>query len=100
MVFVTASNEDEAVRIAHGLVERKLAACVNIVRHMRSIYVWQGSVEDAGEVLLIVKSTQALFNELSQKVTELHSYEVPEVIALPIVDGSAAYLNWLHESTK
>lgn len=100
VAFVTAPNEDEALRIARRLVEGRLAACVNIVRNIRSIYAWQGSVEDEAEVLLIAKSTKALFGELSQTVKELHSYDVPEVIALPIVDGSEAYLQWLQSSTK
>ncbi len=98
-VFITASGEDEAASIARALVEGRLAACVNIVRNLRSIYSWQGKVEDESEVLMIVKTQKKLFNSLAQKVRELHSYTVPEIIALPIVDGSEDYLKWLKEVT-
>lgn len=99
IVFITASNEDEAARIARSLVEARLAACVNIIRNIRSIYRWQGKLEDEAEVLMTVKTRRSLFNALSEKVKELHSYTVPEIIALPIVEGSADYLNWLKEVT-
>lgn len=99
VVFITASGEDEAASIARVLVEGRLAACVNIVRNLRSIYSWQGKVEDESEVLMIVKTQKKLFNSLAQKVRELHSYTVPEIIALPIVDGSEDYLKWLKEVT-
>ncbi len=99
VVFITASSEDEAANIARALVEGNLAACVNIVRNLRSIYIWQGKVEDESEVLMIVKTQKKLFNSLAQKVRELHSYSVPEIIALPIVDGSEDYLKWLKEVT-
>ncbi len=100
VIFITAPNEDEAVGIARSLVEARLAACVNIVRNVRSIYTWQGKVEDDSEALMIVKTRRSLFNDLSEKVRELHSYEVPEIIALPIIEGSKEYLKWLGESTK
>ena len=99
VVFITVSNENEAANIARALVEGKLAACVNIVRNLRSIYRWQGKIEDEPEVLMIVKTQKKLFNRLSRKVRELHSYTVPEIIALPIVDGSEDYLKWLKEVT-
>jgi len=100
VVYITAPNEDEAVNIAKALVESRLAACVNIVKNIRSIYSWKGKVEDASEVLMIVKTRKALFDKLSNTVMDLHSYDVPEVIAIPIIDGSANYLTWLRESTK
>ena len=99
VVFITASNEDEAAKIARALVEAHLAGCVNIVKGIRSIYSWQGKVEDESEVLMISKTRRELFEALLEKVKELHSYAVPEVIALPIVEGSADYLNWLKEVT-
>ena len=99
VVFITASNEDEAANIARALVEGRFAACVNIVRNLRSIYSWQGKVEDESEVLMLVKTQKKLFHSLSQKVRELHSYSVPEIIALPIVEGSEDYLKWLKEVT-
>ncbi len=98
-VYITAPNEEEAAKIAHALVEGKLAACVNIVKNIRSIYSWQGKIEDEAEVLMIVKTKKSLFNSLSAKVKELHSYTVPEVIALPIIDGIEDYLKWLSDVT-
>jgi periplasmic divalent cation tolerance protein len=99
VIFITASGEDEAAKIGHALVGARLAACVNIVRGIRSVYRWQGTVEDESEVLMIVKTQKALFEEVAKKVKELHSYSVPEIIALPLVEGSADYLKWLKEST-
>lgn len=98
-VFITAPTEDMAADIAKALVEARLAACANIVKDIRSIYTWQGKVQDDREVLMIVKTRRHLFNALLSKVKELHSYEVPEIIALPIAAGSEDYLKWLREST-
>ena len=99
VVFITAPLEEEAVKIARVLVESRLAACINIIKNIRSIYSWQGKIEDDSELLMIVRSQKSLFNELSARVRELHSYDVPEIIALPIIDGSEDYLKWLKEST-
>jgi periplasmic divalent cation tolerance protein len=99
VVFITASNEDEAAIISRTLVEAGLAGCVNIINNIRSIYSWQGKIEDEKEVLMIVKTQTLLFDSIAKKVKELHSYTVPEIIALPIVDGSAEYLKWLGEVT-
>lgn len=99
VVFITASGEDEAVKIAKALVEARLAGCVNIVKDIRSIYSWQGKIEDEKEVLMIVKTQKALFDPLMKKVKESHSYTVPEIIALPIIQGSEDYLKWLEEVT-
>jgi periplasmic divalent cation tolerance protein len=99
VVLITASSEDEAAKIARSLVESKLAGCVNIIKDIRSIYTWEGKVEDESEVLMIAKTQKALFNNLIKKVKELHSYTVPEIIAHPIVDGSEEYLKWLREVT-
>lgn len=99
VVFITSASEDEAVKIAKAIVEAKLAACVNIVKNIRSIYRWQGRIEDEIEVLMIAKTQKRLFNSLSAKVRELHSYDVPEIIAFPIIDGSEDYLKWLKDST-
>lgn len=99
VVFITASNEDEAVKIARALVESRLAGCVNIVKGLRSIYTWRGKMEDEQEVLMIAKTQRNLFDSLSKKVKELHSYTVPEVIAVTISEGSADYLKWLNEVT-
>jgi periplasmic divalent cation tolerance protein len=98
-VFVTAPNGDEALKIARALVEERLAACVNIISGVRSIYRWEGNVEDDTEVLMVAKTTERLFGPLSKRVKELHSYAVPEVIGLSIVDGLGDYLGWIDEST-
>ena len=99
VVYITAPNEEEAAKIAKILVEERLAGCVNIVKDIRSIYSWQGKLEDEKEVLMIVKTRLELFSALTSKVKELHSYTVPEVIAMPIVDGSEEYIKWLKEAT-
>lgn len=99
VVFITASNEDEAAKISRALVESRLAGCVNIIRNIRSIYSWQGKIEDEPEVLMIAKTRKPLLDALMKKVKELHSYTVPEIIALPIIGGSEDYLKWLREVT-
>lgn len=99
IVFITASDEDEAAKIAKALVEAKLAGCVNIIRDIRSIYSWQGKIEDEKEVLMVAKTQKTLFDSLMKKVKESHSYTVPEIIAIPIVEGSEDYLRWLKEVT-
>lgn len=100
VVYITAPKEDEAARIAKTIVEEGLAGCVNIIRGIRSIYSWQGKIEDEPEVLMIVKTKKDLFEPLSKKVKELHSYTVPEIIALPIIEGNKDYLRWLKEVTQ
>jgi periplasmic divalent cation tolerance protein len=98
-VLVTASSSDEAVNIASALVEEHLAACANIVGPIRSIYRWQEAIEDAEEHLLIVKARAADFAALEARVRELHSYDLPEIIALPLRAGSEPYLAWLADAT-
>jgi len=99
VVFITAFNEDEASKIARALVEERLAGCVNIVKNVRSIYRWKEKIEDEPEALMIAKTQKSLFDKLSKKVKELHSYAVPEIIAMPVVEGSEDYLKWLKEVT-
>lgn len=99
VVFITASTEEEAAGIARAVVEARLAGCVNIVKGIRSVYRWKGKVEDDSEVLMIVKTQRTLFEQLANKVMEHHSYSVPEIIALPIVEGLENYLKWLREET-
>ncbi len=99
IVYITAPGEEEAAGLARTLVESKLAACVNILNNIRSIYSWQDNIEDDREHLLIVKTQRHLFDRLAEKVREIHSYDVPEIIAMPIVEGSLDYLKWLQEST-
>ena len=95
VVFSACASADEAARIARGLVEKRLAACVNVLPGVRSIYRWKGVVEDESEVLLVIKSSRALFNQLRIELERMHSYEVPEAIAIPIVEGSEPYLAWM-----
>jgi periplasmic divalent cation tolerance protein len=99
VVYVTAPDEESAARMARVLVEERLAGCVNIVRGLRSIYLWQGNVEDEAEVLMICKTRKRLFDALSLRVKQLHPYTVPEIIALPIAAGSDGYLTWLEDAT-
>ncbi len=89
----------EARKIAKVLVSRKLAACVNILPRVESIYTWKGKAEISREALLTVKSRKSLFGKIEKAVKGLHSYECPEIIALPIADGSKGYLKWIEEST-
>mgnify|MGYP003579775346 CR=1 FL=1 len=98
-VYITASSVDEAAMIGRALVEERLAACVNILPGMRSIYRWQGAIESADEVVLIAKSRSALVTALVARVRQLHSYDVPCVVSLPILDGNPDYLQWLAEET-
>ena len=97
IVLSTYSSTAEADRIARQLLEKRLAACVNVVAGARSIYRWQGAIEEAAECLLIVKSRRGLWDELRAEIQRLHSYEVPEVLLLAIEDGSPEYLDWLNE---
>jgi len=99
VVYITTSGEEEAAKIAKELIEARLAACVNVVKDIRSIYSWQGKVEDESEALMIVKTRKDMFGALSRKVKELHSYSVPEIIALPVIEGSEDYLKWIEEVT-
>lgn len=99
IVFVTAPNSDEAARIADLLVSERLAACVNIVGGIESIYRWEGQVARDREALLIIKTIDERYAELERRIKELHTYTTPEVIAYKIERGSDAYLKWLREST-
>ena len=99
VVLVTCGSEEEALKIARSLVEDHLAACVNLVSPVRSIYRWEGKIWDEKEWILIIKSQKKRFEELERKVKSLHSYSVPEIISLPIAEGSSSYLNWLEEMT-
>jgi periplasmic divalent cation tolerance protein len=99
VVFVTTSSSEEAAMLADALVSDRLAACVNIVPAIESIYRWQGKVTRDNESLLIIKTTDERYPELERRVNELHSYSTPEVVALRIERGSEQYLSWLREST-
>jgi periplasmic divalent cation tolerance protein len=100
VVFINCNSEEEAVRIARLLVEEHLAACANILSPVRSIYRWEGKICDEKEWTLIVKTQRKRFEELERKVKSLHSYSVPEIIGLPIAEGSSSYLKWVEEMTE
>jgi periplasmic divalent cation tolerance protein len=99
VVLVTAPSQEKAVEIARAVVEARLAACGNVVPGLRSIYRWEGRVHDDTEALLVLKTTRARFEALRDRVLALHPYEVPEVLALPVEAGSAAYLQWIAAET-
>jgi periplasmic divalent cation tolerance protein len=100
IVLSTAGSEQEAHKIAHILVKRRLAACVNILPHVQSIYRWKGEIESAEEWLLLIKTRADKFPAVRDAIGELHSYEVPECIVLEIEDGSLPYLQWLEKATE
>ena len=99
IVFTNCPDEACANTIALALVEAKLAACVNILPRVQSVYCWQGTVESATEIPLFIKSTAANYPALEAKIRQLHPYEVPEIIALPVTHGLPAYLNWVAAET-
>ena len=100
VVFITVSSFEEGEKIAKALINEKLAACINIIDRLKSVYWWKGEVEESSEALLIVKTRTDLFNKLVDRVKELHSYTVPEIIALPIIMGYKGYMDWLDSSVS
>ena len=98
IILTTAGSEEEARKIAQTLVERRLAACVNIVGPIHSVYRWKGAVESAAEHLLIIKTTAAAFARVRDAIRELHSYELPECVMVAIADGDQEYLSWIGDS--
>lgn len=100
IVLTTTGSQEEAKKIARSLIERKLAACVNILPKIQSVYRWKEQIEVSEEFLLIIKTARSRHDEVSAAIRELHSYELPECIALPIESGSAEYLNWIENSLK
>jgi uncharacterized protein involved in tolerance to divalent cations len=99
-VFITASSEQEGEKISSALVKERLAACVSMVRGVSSTFRWKGQISTEQEVLLIAKTKDTLFEKLKSRVLELHSYDVPEIVASPILAGFAKYLNWIEDETK
>jgi len=95
IVLTTCDSEEQATQIARRVVEQRVAACVNIVSNVRSVYRWKENIEDTVEILLVIKSRRDLFGALRAEIEKIHSYEVPEIIAIPIVDESEGYLGWL-----
>jgi periplasmic divalent cation tolerance protein len=100
VVFCTCSDGDEASRIATVLIESHLAACVNILPEIKSVYRWQGSIETARETLLVIKTTQKRFEVLRDLIVSIHSYDTPEVLAVPVAEGWERYLSWVREGVE
>lgn len=95
VVLSTCESEQEAERMARLLIEKRLAACVNISPKIRSVYRWKDAIEDSAEILLLIKTRRDLFPKIRAEIAAIHSYEIPELIALPVVDGADTYLAWL-----
>jgi periplasmic divalent cation tolerance protein len=100
VVLSACPSQEEAAKLGRQLVERRLAACVSLAPGARSIYRWQGAVVETDETLLIIKSSRELFRQLKAELAKMHSYEVPEIIALPVVDGAESYLNWMERELQ
>jgi len=100
LCYCTCPDAESATRIAEALVEKRLAACVNIVPGLRSVYRWQDGLERADEVLLMIKTTSARLDSLQRQISALHPYELPEVIAVDVAGGSPAYLGWIHQQSR
>ena len=100
VILVTASSRRECRKIARRLIEEKLAACVNISQPIQSVYRWEGKVENNREFLMFIKTTRDLFPQIKAEIDLIHSYHTPEIICLPIIDGSANYLQWVGDSVR
>lgn len=100
VILITAGSQDEAAKIARTLVDERLAACVNVLPGVRSFFFWEGRTQDAAETLMICKSRLPVMERIIARVKELHSYTVPEIIALPVTAGLPDYLRWVADSTK
>lgn len=100
IVVMTSQNRQEAVNIVRTLLEERLIACANILNSVHSLFWWKGKIEEEDEVLVLMKSQQTLFKKLSERIKEIHSYDLPEILALPITGGSPLYLEWISRCLK
>ena len=100
IVFITVPSQEEGERIGANLVESRLAACVNVIPQVSSIFRWQGKIEKENELLLVIKTTRDRMDELTSKIKELHSYDVPEILAVPVFAGSKDYIDWVQQETR
>jgi periplasmic divalent cation tolerance protein len=100
LIIVTASSKSEAEKIVRTLLEERLIACANIIGPVHSLFWWQGKIDEAQEHLILMKTRKDLFNKLADKVKAIHSYQIPEIIAMPIVEGFKPYMEWLESSLK
>ncbi|MBP9855191.1 MAG: divalent-cation tolerance protein CutA [Candidatus Omnitrophica bacterium] len=100
VIFITCKNKKEAENIADQLLKDKLIACANIISDIQSMYWWEGRVNSDQEVMMVIKTRKTLFSKIVKAVKAIHSYKVPEIIAMPIISGNKDYLNWIDDSTK
>ena len=100
MIYITAGSKDEAAMIGKALVKARLAACVNIIENMNSMYMWNGKLQDDKETILIAKTTMARVPDLIEKVIALHSYDCPCIVSLPVADGNPAFLKWITDEVQ
>ena len=100
LIYMTASNKDEARMIGKALINARLAACVNIIENMTSMYMWDGKLQDGNEIILIAKTTQERVSDLIEKVNSLHSYDCPCIVSLPVSDGNPAFLKWVADGVQ
>lgn len=100
VIYCTVPNKKEGKEIAKALVEKKLAACVNIVEKMESVFSWDGEICEEHEALMIIKTRKELFERIRIRIQDMHSYNVPEIIAMPIVEADETYLKWIEHETK
>lgn len=100
MIYITAGSKDEARMIGKTLVSNRLAACVNIIENMNSIYMWDGKLQDDKETILIAKTTKARVPDLIKKVKSLHSYDCPCIVSLPVADGNSVFLKWISDEVQ
>ncbi|MFQ6080056.1 MAG: divalent-cation tolerance protein CutA [Candidatus Bathyarchaeia archaeon] len=100
VVIMTAADKEEALKIVHRLLSERLIACANIVGPVSSLFWWEGKIDEADEFLVFMKSKKELFKRLSERAKEIHSYQVPEIIALPVIEGLPSYLDWLGASLQ
>lgn len=100
VILVTASSQKECRKIASHLIEEKLAACVNITQPVQSVYHWEGKVEESREFLMFIKTNRDLFDQIKTEISRIHSYHTPEIICLPIIEGSRNYLQWITDSVR
>lgn len=99
-IYITAGSMDEAKKIGRALISKRLAACVNIIDNMHSMYWWEDEIQDDREVILIAKTKESVVPELIEKVKSMHSYDCPCIVSLPILDGNKAFLEWIAQQTK
>jgi len=100
IIYCTAGNKEEALKISRELVKKKLIACSNIIPSLTSVYSWNGCINEDSEVLIIMKTKAELFDSVKEEIFKLHSYDVPEIIAAPVLQGSKNFLKWINENTK